>query len=283
MASLRRGLGRIGRTARGLVHELRGAWRLKADLRSFGRIAGDLLLFRVIGVVELPIVNRERTVRIRGSVSLTYRLNRGDIQSFREVWIEESYLLPFPLTPNTLVDLGANIGLTSVWLAKRYHCQRLIAVEASPENARLARLNLAQNGITAEVISAAVGPHDGTVRFNLHRDSNLGSVDPTGTEVPMISMSTLLEKYLPGRVVDLLKMDIEGGEQALLDGDLGWLRSVHSIIAEFHPLAVDYPGLTSRLEHEGFRYLPANSVHENSMDAFLRPQVRQPTEITDRA
>ena len=283
MVSLGSGFLRIGRTARGLARELRGAWRLTADLASFGQVAGDLFLFRVIGFVRLPNVNRERTVRIRGSVELTYRLNRGDIQSFREVWLEESYLLPFPLALDTLVDLGANIGLTSVWLAKRYRCKRLIAVEASPENARLARLNLEQNGISADVVAAAVGPTDGVVRFNLHQDSNLGKFDPSGTEVPMVSMKTLLAEHLPGSGVDLLKMDIEGGEQALLDGDLGWLGSVHSIIAEFHPDEVDYPGLTSRLEHEGFRYFPANSVHENSMDAFLRPEPNRTSEITARA
>jgi FkbM family methyltransferase len=271
---LRTGIGRISRTARGFASELRAAWRVSDDLGSFGRIASDFVLFRVIGFVQLPSVNQERTVHLRGSVALTYRLNRGDIQSFREVWLEDSYLLPFPLEPDTVVDLGANIGLTSLWLATRYHIKRVIAVEASPENARLARRNLEQNGIAADVIAAAVGPHDGTVRFNLHKDSNLGTIDPEGTELPMISMAKVLER-LPEGAVDLLKMDIEGGEQALLDGELGWLHNIRAIIAEFHPLAVDYPGLTARLERQGFRYFPANSVHHNSMDAFLRPPSRQ--------
>lgn len=266
---LTKGLSRLSRTARGMASELRAAWRVTDDLGSFGRVAGDFLLFRVIRFVPLPSVNRERTVRLRGAIALTYRLNRGDIQSLREVWLEDCYLLPFSLVPDTLVDLGANIGLTSLWLAKHYPIKRVIAVEASPANASLARKNLEQNGIRADVIAAAVGPMDGTVRFNLHADSNLGSIDPGGTEVPMISMAKVLER-VPDQAIDLLKMDIEGGEQALLDGDLAWLRNTRAIIAEFHPLAVDYPGLTSRLEHQGFRYFPANSVHHNSMDAFLR-------------
>jgi FkbM family methyltransferase len=271
---LTRGIGRLTRTARGLVSELSGAWRVTEDLGSFGRIASDFLLFRLLAVVSLPTINQERTVRLRGDVALTYRLNRGDIQSFREVWLDDSYLLPFSLEPRTLVDLGANIGLTSLWLAKRYHVERVIAVEASPDNARLVRKNLEQNGIATEVIAAAVGPRDGTVRFNLHKNSNQGRIHPDGTEVPMVSMPTVLAR-VPNRPVDLLKMDIEGGEQALLDGDLAWLNSISAIIAEFHPLLVDYPGLTSKLESEGFRYIPANSAHTNSMDAFLRPQPSQ--------
>ncbi len=42
--------------------------------------------------------------------------------------------------------------------------------------------------------------------------------------------------------IDLLKMDIEGGEQALLTGDTAWLSSVNAIVAEFHPSVVDYAG-----------------------------------------
>lgn len=256
------------------MSELSGAWRVTEDLGSFGRIAGDFLLFRVLSVVKLPTANQERTVRLRGDVALTYRLNRGDIQSFREVWLDDSYLLPFSVEPRTLVDLGANIGLTSLWLAKRYHAERVIAVEASPDNARLVQKNLEQNGIVAEVIAAAVGPRDGTVRFNLHENSNQGMIHPDGAEVPMVSMATVLAR-VPNRPVDLLKMDIEGGEQALLDGDLAWLDRIAAIIAEFHPLLVDYPALTSKLEREGFRYIPANSAHPNSMDAFLRPPSAQ--------
>ena len=84
----------------------------------------------------------------------------------------------------------------------------------------------------------------------------------------MVSMSTLLRRIPEGTNIDLMKMDIEGGEQELLTGDVAWLVRVRSIIAEFHPEVVDYPGLIKRLERAGFRYL--SPALTGRMDSFVR-------------
>ena len=43
-----------------------------------------------------------------------------DIFEIREVWIDEAYRLTDGFSPMVVVDLGAHIGLTTLWLAKRY-------------------------------------------------------------------------------------------------------------------------------------------------------------------
>src|SRR6185312_5327332 len=108
-------LRRTREIARGVAHELRGGYRLTADPSSFARFAADVFLSRLTRKVPLPNRNRDRMIRVKGGVKLHYRLNRGDMQSIREVWIDECYRLPFDLVPDRLVDLGANIGLTSLW------------------------------------------------------------------------------------------------------------------------------------------------------------------------
>jgi len=65
-------------------------------------------------------------------------------------------------------------------------------------------------------------------------------------------------------------MDIEGAEQELLTGDLRWLGKVKSLIIEFHPTLVDYPGLVNRLRECGFDYIRAGTAHPDSMDFFVR-------------
>jgi hypothetical protein len=67
-----------------------------------------------------------------------------------------------------------------------------------------------------------------------------------------------------------VKLDIEGGEEALLTGDRSWLRRVRCLMAEFHPDVVDYPALVKLVESEGFRYIPAGSVFPMSADTFVR-------------
>jgi FkbM family methyltransferase len=220
-------------------------------------------------MLRLAPSNHIRKIRLSDGTSLVYRLNRGDMQSVREVFLDKAYRLPFPSQSEVLVDLGANIGTAAVWLAKRYGYSKVIAVEPSPKNAQLALTNLKENGINAELVEAAVGSEDGTTFFEEAEASNLGRVSGQGRPIRMISMKSILQLLPRGTVVDL-KMDIEGGEEALLRGDLAWLRHVRSVIAEFHPDVIDYPGAVRVLQGAGFRYIAAGSAHRDSMDAFIR-------------
>lgn len=266
------GVQRLAATARAVAREGVGAVRLCGKAPSTGRLAADVVLYRALRVSRLPGENASRTIRLRSGDSITYRLNRGDIQSIREVLMDEVYRPPFSMRPRVVVDLGANIGLTSLYYARRFHPTVLVAVEPDPANARLARRNLEPWG--ASLIEAAIGPEDGVAWFDSSRDSNLGSVgsSQSGSQVQMVSMSTLIETS-GIETIDLLKMDIEGGEQALLTGDTAWLSSVNAIVAEFHPSVVDYAGLVQILVDSGFRYIAAGTAWPGSMDAFIRDGV----------
>jgi FkbM family methyltransferase len=239
------------------------AWPRVDDRQSFVRYAGDAVLYRALTVA--PASERLRTIRI-GGAELTYRLQRGDIQAVREVWVEECYRPPAPIPFDTVVDLGTNIGLTSLWYA-RHGASRLLCVEPVPANMRLARRNLAQNGVTAEFVQAAVGARDGTARFRVDPSySTRGHLDRDGElEVPVVSMATLVSRV--GQV-DLVKMDIEGAEIELLRAPESWIDRVNAIIIEFD--RGDPRELGGVLNTHGFRYVPAFSVWWNSMDFFIR-------------
>jgi FkbM family methyltransferase len=256
-------VSRAAQIPRNIAHEWRMAWPRTQDRRSFLRYGTDAILSRAMSVVAMP--ERQRTIRLDGAV-LTYRLQRGDIQSIREVWVEECYRPPVDTPLTTVVDLGMNIGLTSVWYGL-HGASRLRCVEPVATNMALGRRNLAQNGVAAEFVEAAIGPEDGTTRFHVDpRHSNMGRVDRAGEiEVPVIGMPTLLADL---ERVDLLKIDIEGAELDLLRGDLGWLAKVNAIIIEFHLGYGDE--LVPVIEAQGFRFMPCGSVWWNSMDFFIR-------------
>jgi len=219
-------------------------------------------------LADPPGAGRRRRIDIHGAGTVTYRLNRGDIQSIREVWMQDGYRLPFAATVRVVVDLGANIGLTSMWLTRHHAVDTCVAVEPSPENAALARENLAGNSTT--VIEAAVGPRDGTVFFAESRESNLGRVAENGQPVSAISMTTLLRNLPLGADVDVLKVDIEGAELELFSEHTEWLSSVKNIIIEIHPDRIDSQSVISSIVDAGFDYIPAGSVFPGSMDAFVR-------------
>ena len=252
-----------------LIREWRACARLCVDLQSALQLGLDFALSRLLFWSPENPVARFRKVRLHGGVQLCYRLNKGDLHSIREVWFDEAYRLPFDVPSGTLLDLGANIGLTSVWLAKKYPIERVIAVEPDRSNAILARRNLDLNAIKSEVLEAAIGPHEGTVGFEFSRASNLGRVSEKGLPVAMMTVDTILEKSLCPKFA-LVKIDIEGGEQQLFDGPLGWLDRTDAIIIEFHPALVDHRKIINTVAGHGFIYIRSNSAFPNNMDCFKR-------------
>lgn len=264
---------RIMRPLVGIPVEMAGAWRIAADVQSFLTYARDIVLYRLLLVGRERWGYRERRIRLRDGSNVTYRLNRGDIQTVREVWIDETYRLPVPLEGiDTVVDLGANIGLSSIYLAGRSGCKRVLAVEPDADNLRLAKANFAANATPAELVPAAVGPDDGHGLFSPAHEANLGHIGDSGVPVEVVSMASLLSRLPEGAMADLVKLDIEGGEQQLLDGDRSWLRRVRALMVEFHPEVVEMERLIEVIRGEGFRFIPAGSIRPHSADTFVREE-----------
>src|SRR3974390_3704537 len=117
------------------ARDLRASVRLAADVRSRFRLGMDFALSRLIGLLPRNQRNLMREVRLFGDIKIRYRLNKGDLHSIREIWFQEVYRLPFDSPSGVLLDLGANIGMTHVWLAKKFSFTQVIAVEPDPNNA----------------------------------------------------------------------------------------------------------------------------------------------------
>ena len=255
---------------RGFATELRGAAHFTPASRP--RYCADAVIYRLLRVFPGSASDRVRTIVLRDGTKLTYRRNRGDIQSIREVWLAPTYEPPFA-TPgfDVVVDLGANVGFATLYFARRYGARTCVAVEPDPDNARLLRRNLEQNGIRAIVFEAAVGSEDGEASFATAAEANLGrlTADEDGIPVRVLSMPTVLAQ-LEGNRVDLLKIDIEGGEGDLFAGDTGWLDRVDAIMMELHSTVVATAPIVSRIESHGFRHIPVNSFRWGTTDAFVR-------------
>ena len=263
------GLRRAIRPAIGIPSEIAGFARVAGDTSSLLRYSGDVLLYRALKL-RTSRRPRHRHIRLRGGVHIEYRLDRGDVQAIREVWIDEVYRLPIAFSPNVVVDFGAHIGIASLWFHRTYGCRRIVAVEPSPQNAALLRRNVAINRAPIDVVEAAVGPSDGTAFFSEGRSSILGDVSKDGTRVRVISPASVIARL--GGSIDLVKMDIEGGEGALLKaGD--WLSGVKALIVEFHPEKVDYRRLAAAVEQSGFDFIPVGAVLPKSTDFFFRPEL----------
>lgn len=236
--------------ARRVGFEITAARRLSADRRSFFRWSSDIVIYRLLRLAP-GLGGRVRTIRLADGSRVTYRLSRGDILTLREVWVDEVYADPVGGPVRTLVDLGANIGLSSIWLATRHQCDRVVAVEPLPANVDLLHRNLQQNGIRATVIAAAVGAQSGTGFFAESSEPNSGALAPHGLPVEIVAMDRVLRSFGRSKQIDLVKVDIEGTEQELLGSSPDWLTSVRRVVVEIHEPPADATKIEAALRAAG--------------------------------
>jgi FkbM family methyltransferase len=187
------------------------------------------------------------TLRRTGKTTITLRETGSDMLTFIEVIKEQVYKDVLSLVPRceAIVDLGANIGLASLYFASHYSGCRIFAVEPNPSTYALLTSNLAPliDAGRCRTLNAAVWS----------RATDLGaagSVDPnhysafatkevageSNEGAPKISGLPMSRLLLQSgfQHVDLLKVDIEGAEVELFQGDLSWLSTVRAIAIEFH-------------------------------------------------
>ena len=85
--------------------------------------------FRLLGMPRFV------TAKPRGIKYPVYlRLRTSDIAVYRHILLEGEYKMELPYSPQTIVDLGANCGLTSVYYANLYPNARIISVEPEESN-----------------------------------------------------------------------------------------------------------------------------------------------------
>jgi FkbM family methyltransferase len=126
----------------------------------------------------------------------------------------------------TFVDIGANVGLFSLFVASRAGQQaRILAIEPEPGNLRRLEFNVGANpGVAITVIPKALSDEAGVVAVELDRRDRGGTrtkkIDRAGetTGTVRVSSQTLLDVLAGEGVdgVDALKIDVEGVEDVIL-------------------------------------------------------------------
>jgi FkbM family methyltransferase len=189
--------------------------------------------------------------------SLRLRDSGGDVFIFHEVLRDQVYQVRaewFSCSPRVIVDLGANVGLTSLALAGQFPGARLVAVEPLPANAALLRHNLLCLGDRAHVWEAAVADRAGTLRLSVATENYNASLVRTtdeGVDVRVVTMDGVLSEEGIEQI-DVLKIDIEGAERMLLADSPAWLMRVKVILIELHD-GYEFVDLERDLAPAGFR------------------------------
>jgi len=185
---------------------------------------------------------------------------------YEDIFIFEAYDFPFDGASPTIIDGGANVGTATVWWRSRWPESRIIAFEPDPEIFDVLKWNT-RHYAGIELYQKALGSGAGENFLPDGADGGrLGRpADPSDSFIPVdtVRLSDVLAS-LNG--VDLLKLDIEGAESAVLHEAERCLDRVSRIFTEYHSFVGEDQALgdvLNLLQRNGFRYYietPVRSV-----------------------
>ncbi len=189
----------------------------------------------------------------------------NDNYTFSEIFVEKVYasLVRHAGPVSTVLDLGANIGLASVYFSGVWPGVSLLCVEAAHDNAIILRQNLSTLLTLgyARVIEGAVWGCNGQVALapleKGHVNQRRCHTDGGASDDNMVdafAMQRLIE--LSGfSQIDVVKMDIEGAEREVFCSDVSWLNRVRMLAIEFHGKSREESQFDAAVKAYGFSIL----------------------------
>lgn len=187
------------------------------------------------------------------------------IWQFKEIFVEEYYRFETSSKVPVIYDCGANVGTSCAFFKLIYPHSRIVAFEPNPKIADYLKKNINDNSLkNIEVIDKAVWTDDKGIELGME-DADASSIylEKNKTKVESIRLKNLLDKE---KIIDMLKIDIEGAEVEVLKDCRESLTKVRNLFVEFHSYKNEPQRLSEVidvLESKGFRYFimqPENRV-----------------------
>ena len=212
------------------------------DLRNKIQFFYYILLAFIIRLIGLKLVRKLR-ITILGLV-YDVSIGKGELDIIYHTNVRNDYMQYKNFIPSSgaiCVDIGANIGSTSLIWAKTVNEGKIFAIEPHPVTFRQLERNIEINNVKHKIITRriAVGANDGDITLFVS-DQGTMAMKPAnykwkGREitVPSMSLDSFMQKEKI-KLIDILKIDIEGYEVEALEGAAKTLKHTKRIVLEYH-------------------------------------------------
>jgi FkbM family methyltransferase len=171
------------------------------------------------------------------------RVPSSDVGVYSQVFFRHEYMFDVNNTPEFIVDAGANIGLTSIYLANRFPNARILSIEPEKANFEILVKNAApypniipiQGALWGKSMQIdVVDPGLGNWGFMTEAQGNGHATSKSLHQtVQGMTVDTILEKF-GIQHLSILKIDIEGAELEVFRNSSTWIDRIDSLIVELH-------------------------------------------------
>jgi FkbM family methyltransferase len=217
-----------------------------------------------------------RTERLTKYVAIHLSCARGlllvrpattDVSVVKEVFYREEYRPIRGWFYRSVLDCGANGGIFAAYaqIQGGSGLNAYIGVEPDPDSFALLTEQVSVRGIASisTLMRVAVSDHDGVGLFDISAESWGHRLNERGTlEVQTLTVNSILDRA-GLKEVDLLKLDIEGGEKQVLEAMPLWRDRVKSIVVELHDVGrqhLDFEWFSALARASGYDPMPVGTL-----------------------
>ncbi len=188
--------------------------------------------YHPVGVTDIRLT--ELNSGLKCYVDLGDRLGADIYYGYYQEYFDSQLLLSLIHPGARVVDVGANFGYYTLLASQRVtETGLVIAFEPNPEVYQLCQQNISLNHLE-QIVQAhqvCLGATEGETDFYLTEESSFSGIGATGRAkikakitIPLYPLDTFLQQ-LQISSLDLLKIDVEGYEFAVLEGGLQTLAN----------------------------------------------------------
>ena len=178
--------------------------------------------------------------RTKNNIIIKIRKNSTDLMALTNVWLIEEYAKPgFEInSKDTVIDVGAHIGLFTLYASQFCTEGKIYSFEPIKENYELLLENIQSNHLKQETcFNLAVSNSNHSVKLYINEDEaghSMFSESSQSTTVNSIS----LQKFFDDKNIEhcnFLKLDCEGAEYEILKNlPMTYFKKIDKIVIEYH-------------------------------------------------
>lgn len=195
-------------------------------------------------LVRFRLNNKEVRMLIMGE--------RTDLAMLTEIFCFEAYEIKKEIDPRLIIDGGANKGSTAIYFGLKYPNAKIHCYEPNVELIPVLKKNVELNNINAEIFNEALSSREGDLFFEVNKNHQYSKLSDKNTHLKVKAIS--LNKRYAGQKIDILKLDIEGEEEKVIQSIDFNLVSISTIIQEIHYGRVDFKKIESVLKSNGYKF-----------------------------
>jgi len=200
--------------------------------------------------------------KTKTGLRIKIRVRSTDLMALTNVWMINEYdIEDFEINVNdTVIDIGAHIGLFSLLVSQRCKTGKILSFEPVRENFDLLVSNLKLNHIENVLpFNMAVSKNLDKLNLFLNDDQSAHSIFPKSSESISVESTSLQKIFEENKISSckLLKLDCEGAEYEIIDSlPSEYLNKIQNIVMEYHSADTKpelVKNLIQKIKNAGFK------------------------------